>query len=324
MARGIGSYLRKMNKLLILVPVVLVLLHYITRKKYEVNKTGIVLITGASTGIGRHAAEHIASNHDYLVLAGVRKESDADSIRQLGVKNLQPIIIDVASHDSVVRAVDEIKGLVSTKSLPFVGLVNNAGVSRKVIAEFHAVDDAKAVFDTNFFGVLDLVQQTLPLLRASKGRIINISSVAGFLVVPKFGVYSASKYALEALSDAIRRETAHFGISVSVVEPAFVKSAIHQASRIASSKVVSETDEQKEMLTLYGQFLTQAKADKHSEELKTADGPIVTSVAIEDALVSSYPQTRYAVARASGLHASVIRWVAWLLSDRLADIVLME
>lgn len=311
---------------LILLPIIGTITFYCYRKKYTVHKKGIVLVTGASTGIGRHAVEHIAMKHDYLVLAGVRKEKDAVSIRSAGIRNLQPIIIDVTNHESTVRAVENIKALMAEKNLPFVGLVNNAGISRSVISEYHSLDDARAVFETNFFGVLDLTQQTLPLLRQSKGRIINISSVLGFLSVPKHGVYAASKHALEALSDAIRRETAHFGISVSVIEPSYVKTAIQDNMAAASKEVVSQTDVEQQMTTpaLYGRFYTKEVEAKFQKELEAADGPDVTSAAIEKALTSAYPQTRYPVAHGAGMHATLIRWVVWLLSDRLADATLID
>lgn len=103
-------------------------------------------------------------------------------------------------------AIENLRKLASESKLPLVAVVNNAGISRTSPAEYHLLQDAKEVFDTNFFGVMDLVQLTLPLLRESKGRIIMVSSVAGKVGRPMSGVYTASKFALEGFSDCLRRE----------------------------------------------------------------------------------------------------------------------
>ncbi len=293
------------------------------RVEYPVSTEGIILITGASTGIGRHAAEHLANKYkSHIILAGVRKETDASSIRDSEIENLLPIIIDVTSHDSCVKAVGEILSLMEKKSLPFVGLVNNAGIGRTVPIEFHQIDDARKVFDTNFFGVLDLIQLTLPMLRASKGRIINISSIAGMIGTAQSGIYSASKFALEGFSDSLRREMAPFGVSVTVVQPAFVKTAIHASDATASSALVQNPEDFKEMKRLYGRFSTPEKEAAHIKELAEAEEPIVTSLAIDTALMATHPATRYAVARAAGMPAHFISWLDWIFTDRLQDIVI--
>lgn len=149
-------------------------------REYIVHNHGVILITGASTGIGSHAAITLAEK-GYIVYAGVRKEKDMENIRNLGIKNLLPLQLDVSLHSSCVEAMNFITEETERLNLPFVALVNNAGVSRKLPVEFHDVDDAKKVFDTNYFGVLDMVQLALPQLRKSQGRIIMTSSITGFL-----------------------------------------------------------------------------------------------------------------------------------------------
>jgi NAD(P)-dependent dehydrogenase (short-subunit alcohol dehydrogenase family) len=295
---------------------------FVGRREFKVHSEGIVLITGASTGIGRHAAEQLASKHPYLVLAGVRKESDAKAIRLLEIDNLQPIILDVTSHDSCVQAVNQIRSITAETKLPFIGLVNNAGIGRTIALEYHTIEDARKVFDVNFYGVLDLVQLTLPLLRASQGRIVMISSVAGYVATPLTGIYSASKFALEGFSDSLRREMLPFGVSVSLVQPAFVKSAIHTSDASASADLVKSPEIFSEMQKLYGRFFTADKESARALELETADEPTVTSDAIEKALTVAYPETRYAVARASGMPSALIKWLDWILTDRLQDIVI--
>ena len=215
----------------IIVSLISVIVNYIIipllTPQYIVHNEGIVLITGASTGIGNHAAIDIANKTNLTVLAGVRKEKDVELIKQLNIKNLRPIIIDVTSHESNVNALKEIQTIMKEENLKFIGLINNAGISRSIPVEFHTIDDVKYLFETNLFGVLDLCQLYLPLLRQSKGRIIQISSIAGLVTPTMSGIYSASKKALEALSDGLRREVREQEISVSVVNPGNYLSVIY-------------------------------------------------------------------------------------------------
>jgi len=296
-------------------------------KTYTVHQSGIVVITGASTGIGRHAAEHMAHKYkSYIVLAGVRRASDAVSIQNMGIANFQPLIIDVTDHDSVVRAVDEVKALIEKTDLPLIALVNNAGIAQRAPFEFHKIESIRTIFNTNYFGVIDLTQQVLPLLRVSKGRVINISSVAGFLSPPLSSSYSASKFALEALSDGLRREVAQFGISVSVVQPAYVKTPIidkmFDAYKDGQPYFMSKNTHDEEFQSLYSRYYDEKASKKRDKELELADGPIVTSLVIEDAIVSATPKTRYAVASAIGLPAIALKWIFWTLSDRMKDTLL--
>jgi NAD(P)-dependent dehydrogenase (short-subunit alcohol dehydrogenase family) len=147
---------------------------------------GIFLITGASTGIGYEAALHLASLRPAsLVLAGVRKPADAARIAALGLPNLRPLTLDVASPPSVAAALQEVEAL----QLPLAGVVNNAGIAAGPTAtEFHSLADARALFDVNFFGALQVTQAFLPLLRASRGRLVGVSSVFGAVAPPMGGV----------------------------------------------------------------------------------------------------------------------------------------
>lgn len=310
-----------MNLLYIIIPIVATLIVYFGEiaTKYKSITTGYVLITGASTGIGRHAAEFIASKHPNItILAGVRKESDADSIRSVNLPNLKPIIVDVAQHDSCVRAFDEIKNLVTTTGIPFVGLVNNAGISFKMPVEYQEVSEAKRLFDTNFFGMVEMTQMALPLLRESNGRIVMVSSVAGLVARPYTSIYSGSKYAMEGFSDALRREIAHMGISVSVVEPAFVKTEILKTS--ANSYEASNSKLTDEQRSLYD-FFDAKYRERYAKNFNLGDDPIVTSKVIRHALLANAPLTRYVVANAGGLPGFVVGWIVWLFPDRITDMI---
>lgn len=291
------------------------LIFHTERKEYFVHTKGIILVTGASTGIGRDAAEYLSKNTGFLVLAGVRKESDYQNILESN-KQMLPFMIDVASHESCVSAVGKIQELTKKYNLPFVGLVNNAGIGGNYSPlEYQDMVYARTLFDTNVFGLLDLTQQALPLLRASQGRIVMISSLSGLFAIPLSGVYSASKFALEALSDTLRRELASHNVSVSVVEPGYVKTAIIQNS------LKSVASQSAEMLALYPNAAV-AKREGMAVMMERMPGPEVTTTpAIMDALTSAFPKTRYPVAQASGLQARVLTWVSWILSDRIKDMI---
>jgi short-subunit dehydrogenase len=291
---------------------------YGEQKTFIVHKEGIVLITGASTGIGRHAAEYIADNFNYLVLAGVRKESDALNIDGLKKNNLKSLIIDVSSHDSCLSAIAQVKEIMSERKLPFVALVNNAGVSRYAPIEFQDLDDARTLFNTNFFGALDLAQLTLPMLRESKGRLIQISSMAGFITPTFSGLYSSSKFAMEAMSDALRREVSDLGVSVSVIQPGYVNTPIVTSSKIATGDFISS--KWQEIQQIYPKVQSRESAEARME---AAVGPDTsTTPAIVDALTAASPRARYRVAGALGLSADVVSWLVWAMTDRLRDLLL--
>ncbi len=151
---------------------------YFIAPEYVVHRKGYILISGASSGIGRHASQYLA-DRGYHVLMGVRKQEDFMDIENMNNDLLVPVMLDVTSHSSCLHAVKAAQTLSQSSGLPFVALVNNAGISRRSVAEFHNLSDAREVFDTNFFGMVDLTQLTLPLLRTHKGRVLMISSIAG-------------------------------------------------------------------------------------------------------------------------------------------------
>ena len=312
---------------LIAIVIFVVLIRYIIflfRKKYIIHKAGIIIITGASTGIGRHAAEHLAQNYQsYLILAGVRKESDAKNIKDVGLTNLQPLCIDVTIHESCVNAINEVKCLMEKTSLPLIALVNNAGLAEYGPIEYYKMENIRSSFDINFFGVIDLIQLCLPLLRVSKGRIINISSMSAILPRPIYSIYSAAKCALETLSHACRREFALFDISVSIIRPAAVKTSMVNKISAAYKEGIpchlTKSIYDDEFQGLYSKYYSEQAMVKRNKLLEAEDGPIVTSVAIEDAIVSATPKTLYAVSKANGISASLLGWLVWALPDRIKD-----
>lgn len=197
-----------------------------------------VLITGCGTGFGHGTAVHMASE-GHRVFAGVRKESDAAALSQIASCQklpLTPIVMDVTDTNSIRRAV----GAVLTTARRLDVLVNNAGIGFNSPVELIDVEAAKSVFDTNVFGAIRTIKAVLPTMRAQgSGTIVNVSSTAGFVAWPFGGVYSASKHALEALSDALYYEVAEFGIRVVIIQAGRHPTAF--AEKVAAASQTSET-----------------------------------------------------------------------------------
>ena len=179
-----------------------------------------VLTTGASKGIGFDAARLLARK-GYRSLGTLRREEDAVRLRAAGV---QPVLMDVTDAGSIARAAAEVERLLD--GIPLRALVNNAGVPAAGPIEMVDLNEARSLFEVNFFGALATTQAFLPLLRASKGRVINMSSVSGRFAFPFAGIYAASKYALEAASDALRRELSTAQIAVILIESGSVQTPI--------------------------------------------------------------------------------------------------
>lgn len=286
-------------------------------KEQRVYDQGVVVVTGASSGIGKDAAEYIA-NRGFTVLAGVRKESDAERIRAMGYTNLLPLMIDVTNHEQCVAALEVVKHTMLEKDLPFVGLINNAGISRMAVLEFHQLQDVKRIFDTNVFGMLDIVQQLLPLIRRSQGRIVFVSSVCGKFAPAASGAYAASKHAIEGFADTLRREVQDaFGVSVSVVQPGIVKTPLLDAVQLEYLDALYE-HVGPEDLKLYRTY-TEEEQKKVSQILETAVDSRDTVEAIFEALTSPRPRTRYSSATMGGVPSGTFLSMVHHLPDRVMD-----
>jgi NAD(P)-dependent dehydrogenase (short-subunit alcohol dehydrogenase family) len=174
-----------------------------------------VLITGCSTGIGRATAERLAANGHTVYATARRPESIAD-LEGKGCRTLALDVTDEASMAAAVEAVEEAEGAVGV-------LVNNAGYSLSGAVETLSMDDLRRQFETNVFGLVRMCQLALPGMRGQGwGRIINISSMGANLVFPGGGAYHATKFAVNALSDALRFEVKGFGVDVTVIEPGLI------------------------------------------------------------------------------------------------------
>src|SRR3954452_16460055 len=187
------------------------------------RKSEAVLITGCSSGIGRATAGYLAQR-GYTVYASARK---LDAIRDLEAHGCRLLALDVTDDDSMTAAVEAVE-----REQGAVGiLVNNAGYSQSGAVESIPMDAVRKQFETNVFGLVRLCQLVLPGMRAQRwGRIINLSSMGGRLVFPGGGYYHATKFAVEALSDALRFEVKGFGVGVTLIEPGLIKTEFGTAA----------------------------------------------------------------------------------------------
>lgn len=179
-----------------------------------------VVVTGASSGIGAAVARALAGE-GFRVFGTTRRPEAAAELAHAGVR---PVCLDVTDQSSIARARAEVE--VALDGAPLAALVNNAGIPAAGPLELVPLDELRRVLEVNLIGALAVTQMFLPLLKAARGRIVNISSVAGRVALPVMGPYAASKFALEALSDSLRRELLPFGVAVVVIEPGSVQSRI--------------------------------------------------------------------------------------------------
>lgn len=269
-----------------------------------------VVVTGASTGIGFATSQTLAK-YGFHVLAGVRAQQDLEKL-QKSHPNIQSFILDVADSNSIAKAFQEIQPILKTASR--VSVVNNAGISVPGPIEGLRLEDLRKQFDVNFFGLIEWTQQLLPLIRDTKGKIINMSSISGLISSPFLGAYAASKYALEAASDALRRELLRFGVEVILIEPGPVDTPIW-------SKGMTKKDGLNELLRegmgeLYKQELSRMI---NRVERAAANALPVQDVADEvlDCMQRSENPTRILVVNSKiNLQVKMIQWLPTKLMDR--------
>ena len=254
-------------------------------------------MTGASTGIGEATALHLASL-DFEVRAGVRKEEDAERLRDQGV---EPLRIDVTEQASIDAAREELG------DGPLAGLVNNAGIAVSAPVEFIPIEQLRRQLEVNFIGQVAVIQAFLPALRRGRGRIVNISSIGGRVALPLAGPYAASKFALEAVSDSLRRELRGQGVEVCVVEPGGVKTPIWEKGTAEAESMLEGMPPEAEQL--YGGLAVALR--RETEHIATERGlpPQAVAEVVGKALTAGRPKTRYLVGRDAKLRAAVAKRV---------------
>jgi NAD(P)-dependent dehydrogenase (short-subunit alcohol dehydrogenase family) len=270
---------------------------------------GAVVVTGASTGIGEACALHL-DRMGYRVFAGIRKSADGDSLRRRASERLVPVRLDIADETEIGQASRRIVEALGGGGL--AGLVNNAGIVVGGMMEFLPLDSLRRQLEINVVGQIAVTQAFLPSLRKARGRIVNIGSLSGLISTPFTGAYCASKFALEALTDALRMELRPWKIQVSIVEPGFIQTSLVSKSLEAADELREQLPA--EGLELYGPALRAVRDATEREAAKGASTEVVVK-AVVHALTARRPRSRYVVGNQSGLQISLAR----ALPDRWRD-----
>ncbi|WP_327111130.1 oxidoreductase [Streptomyces sp. NBC_01341] len=250
--------------------------------------TTAVLITGTSSGIGRASALRLARRPELTVYATARRPETLTDLADAGARILP---LDVTDEESMTHAVEAVQAEHGSVGV----LVNNAGYGEYGTVEETGLDGVRRQFETNLFGLSRMTQLVLPGMRdAGHGRIINIGSMGGRIVFPVGGYYHASKYAVEALSDALRFEVAPFGVKVSLIEPGLIRTSFGDtaAHTLAESAVPSSP------YAALNAAADQQMARSYTSTALSAP-PETVAKAIEHAATASRPKIRYVVTPAA-------------------------
>ena len=259
----------------------------------------VVLVTGGSSGIGKAIAEYLAEV-GYIVYGTSRSKQD------FSPENVRMLQMDVTDEGSVQSAIS----VIESKEGQLDVLVNNAGLGMAGPLEFTSDEEAKEIFNTNVFGVMNVCRQAISLLRRSGGgNIINITSIGGHFGLPYRGVYCSSKFAVEGFSETLSMELSQFGISVSIIEPGDFKTNIN-----ANRKVARNVDE-----SVYPQF--KQALDQVNDEVRKAGDPILIAQTIERILKKRSPNLYYQVGTTQ---QKLSVFLKRLLPSRMFEAIIMK
>jgi NAD(P)-dependent dehydrogenase (short-subunit alcohol dehydrogenase family) len=269
---------------------------------------GTVLVTGASTGIGEATAVHL-EGLGFDAVAAVRREDDAQRLRRQG---LRAIKLDVTDPGSIASARKELG------DAPLAGLVNNAGIAVAGPVEFLPLDHLRLQLEVNLVGQVAVTQAFLPALRQARGRIVFTSSIGGRVALPLVSPYSASKFALEAIADSLRRELHGQGVQVILIEPGGVRTPIWRKGNEVADELLERMPPEAEQL--YGKLIAGLRRETRKIEQKTGIEPGAVAEVIGRAMTARRPRTRYLV----GTDAKIRAPLAKVLPDRAMDSLIVR
>jgi NAD(P)-dependent dehydrogenase (short-subunit alcohol dehydrogenase family) len=281
------------------------------------NSDNWILITGTSTGLGRAATFTLAEN-GYRVLAAVRKQADIESIlaeaETRGVAGfVEPIILDVTDAGQIAAAVE----IVSTRIAGggrLHAIVHNAGAQLAGPIETMPLSEWRSLFDVLLFGPIALTQQLLPQLRASGGRVINVTSIGGIMPGPMIAAYQAAKAAFEAVSDSMRMEFAPFGVHVCAVAPGAISTPMLNQSPDQLNGIADTIP--KRLQPVYGDTI-RAFAKTVASAQRFSTSPEKASQTILRAVTAARPRTRYLI----GTDAKLFAFLKRNVPDRWMDAI---
>jgi NAD(P)-dependent dehydrogenase (short-subunit alcohol dehydrogenase family) len=266
----------------------------------------LIVVTGASTGMGAATAHELA-RRGFHVLAGVRREIDADALRGDGI---EPHILDITVESDVAAIADRVAA--DPLGRPLRALINNAGIAVNAPVEALPIAEWRRQFEVNLFGHVAMIQALMPSLLRSSGTVVNISSVGGKVALPTYPAYAGTKFALEALSDSMRREVNDLGVKVVVVEPGAVKTEMAQRGVATADRLKAGMTA--DQLERYGGLIDAMSSLARSFDTDGVPAERAAKV-IANAATAPRPRTRYTVGR----DAAILLRLSRVVSDRFLD-----
>jgi NAD(P)-dependent dehydrogenase (short-subunit alcohol dehydrogenase family) len=277
------------------------------------DRRELIVVTGASTGMGAATAKELAGR-GFHVLAGVRREIDADALRGDGI---EPLILDITVESDVAAVANRVAA--DPRGRPLRALINNAGIAVNAPVEALPIAEWRRQFEVNLFGHVAMIQALMPSLLRSSGTVVNISSVGGKVALPTYPAYAGTKFALEALSDSMRREVNHLGVKVVVVEPGAVKTEMAQRGVATADRLkASMTADQ---LERYGDLIDAMSNLARSFDTDGVPAERAAKV-IANAATAPRPRTRYTIGRDAAILARLSRVVSDRFLDRVVRLIL--
>ncbi|QDK45420.1 short-chain dehydrogenase/reductase [Bdellovibrio sp. ZAP7] len=270
-----------------------------------------VLITGASTGIGFDLTRTLCEK-GYKVWAGVRKPESLDRLTQDFSDKLTVLKLDITNSHDIERALKIVQNEINPDQELI--LVNNAGIASGGPIEGLSLEEWRKVFDVNLFGMVEITKMFLPLIRHTKGRIINMGSISGRVASPFLGPYTASKFAVKAFSDSLRRETASLGVHVSLIEAGPIRTEIWSKSIDSSDEIAKKLSP--EVRETYGSMMA-ALREGVVETAKEAVPVQHVTMAILHAIQSRLPRVNYLVGKNIKLQAGLMRFMSTRMMDKV-------
>ena len=273
-----------------------------------------VVITGASSGIGRATALRLSRN-GWRVIGAVRKESDAQTIRWETKGRIDTILLDVTDRESIDRAAGEVGERLSGRGLD--GLFNNAGIGTTAPVEYTPLDKVREIFEVNLFGQIAMIQAFLPLIRKAKGRIINNGSVGDHITPPFGGPLASVKAAFASISAALRLELRPQGIEVCLIEPGSINTPAVEKTLGGVEQTIAALPP--EGAALYGEAMRRM-ARTFARNEHAGSPPEAVAAVVERALNDRHPRTRYP----AGKDSIKLALLARFLPEKLLDIAILR
>ena len=270
------------------------------------DRRELIVVTGASTGMGAATARELA-RRGFHVLAGVRREIDADALRGEGI---EPHILDITVESDVAAIADRVAA--DPLGRPLRALINNAGIAVNAPVEALPIAEWRRQFEVNLFGHVAMIQALMPSLLRSSGTVVNISSVGGKVALPTYPAYAGTKFALEALSDSMRREVNDLGVKVVVVEPGAVKTEMAQRGVATADRLKAGMTA--DQLERYGGLIDAMSNLARSFDTDGVPAERAANV-IANAATAPRPRTRYTIGR----DAAILLRLSRVVSDRFLD-----